>query len=74
VGRLIASGATCAAYTYLGTDTIIKTAHRPFGMAGLDLTVGNAQNGYSGLDQWGRVVDQVWASDAGAIVDDYKYG
>jgi hypothetical protein len=37
------------------------------------LTLGSAQNGYGGLDQWGRIVDQVWQS-GGVAVDEYRYG
>ena len=38
----------------------------------MTLSYGTKDNGYSGLDQWNRVVDQVWQS--GGIVDRYQYG
>jgi len=65
---------TYAAYTYLGLGTITGTAHSEVS-GGLDLTVGNAQNGYAGLDQWGRVVDQLWetAGENPTVLDEYKY-
>jgi len=65
------SSTTYAAYTYLGAGAIVNTAH-PDVTNGLDLTLGTAQNGYNGLDQWGRVVDQVWES-GGVKIDEYKY-
>jgi len=37
------------------------------------LTYG-ASGSYNGLDQWGRVVDQLWANDSSVAKDDYKYG
>jgi hypothetical protein len=58
-----------ADYTYLGPDTIVDTAH-PGVVNGLDLTMGNAQNGYNAFDQWGRVVDQLWETagqDSGSL-------
>ena len=61
-----------ADYTYFGAGTIVDTTH-PGVAGGLDLTMGNSQNGYNGLDQWGRVVDQLWQS-GGVTVDEYKYG
>ena len=66
-----------AAYTYLGAGTIVGSS-RELAVDGqndqtLELTYGTAQNGYSGLDRFGRVVDQLWKLD-GVAVDDYSYG
>ena len=38
-----------ADYTYLGAGTIVDTTH-PGVAGGLDLTMGNSQNGYSGVE------------------------
>ena len=62
---------TYAAYTYLGADTIVDTAH-PGVTGGLDLSMGPAEWIY-GLDQWSRAVDQVFKS-GDVTVDEYKYG
>ena len=66
-----------AAYTYLGAGTIVGSS-RELAVDGqndqtLELTYGTAQNGYAGLDRFGRVVDQLWKLD-GVAVDDYSYG
>ena len=53
-----------AAYTYLGAGAIVGSS-RELAVDGqndqtLELTYGTAQNGYSGLDRFGRVVEQLW--------------
>jgi len=63
-----------AQYTYLGAGTIINTAH-PGVDGGLDLTLGNKDNGYNGLDRFGRVVDQLWkkVGETPQILDEFLY-
>jgi RHS repeat-associated protein len=75
------SSATLEAYTYLGLDTVVKRAHP---QSGVDLTYikqtgesnGDAGDPYTGLDRFGRVVDQRWipASNPGAPTDRFQYG
>jgi len=65
-----------AEYTYLGAGAIVKVSH-PAVTGGLDLTYKGASNGaYTGLDRFGRVVDQKWQDTAGTPVvkDRYRYG
>lgn len=66
---------TLVAYTYLGTGTIIGQSH-PQVSGGLDLTYGNKTNGYSGLDRYGRVVDEIWQTvgENPTVLDEYAYG
>ena len=66
---------TAVEYTYLGADTITGESPQEI-TGGLDFTLGNEDNGYSGLDQFGRVVDQKWTDDAATptTLDEYKYG
>ncbi len=65
-----------ASYAYLGPDTIVTEDYtQP--QIGLDYT-GDVGDSYTGLDQYNRVIDQVWAgygSNASAgKLDEYKYG
>ena len=34
----------------------------------------SGSNSYTGWDRFGRIVDQLWANDAGTVLDEYKYG
>ncbi|HEV2292459.1 MAG TPA: RHS repeat-associated core domain-containing protein [Tepidisphaeraceae bacterium] len=67
-------------YSYLGLGTVIKRAH-PQG--GVDLTYikqgaegnGDAGDQYTGLDRFGRVVDQRWRNTSdGSHADRFAYG
>src|SRR5437868_11791652 len=74
------SGVTLEAYTYLGLDTVVKRAHP---QPGVDLTYikqtgeanGDAGDQYTGLDRFGRIVDQRWIISAtGVATDRVQYG
>jgi YD repeat-containing protein len=67
-------------YIYLGLSTIVKRAHPE---SGVDLTYikqsgdpnGDAGDQYTGLDRFGRVVDQVWRNlSQGTVTDRFQYG
>src|SRR5207253_8852713 len=71
---------TLEQYSYVGLDTVVKRAHS---QPGLDLTYikqtgesnGDAGDQYTGLDRFGRVVDQRWIVTAtGTATDRFKYG
>ena len=63
-----------AEYSYLGLNTIVKTAH-PQVAGGLNLNYDpGGDNTYTGFDRFGRVADQLWADDSGNVLDEYKYG
>jgi RHS repeat-associated protein len=68
-----ATDAAFASYEYLGLDTIVKETYDESGI-NLDYTGGS--HAYSGLDRFGRVVDQIW-KDAAAptpnVLDRYTY-
>src|SRR5439155_20779322 len=66
--------------SYLGLDTVVKRAHS---QPGVDLTYikqsgesnGDAGDQYTGLDRFGRVVDQRWIVTAnGSHTDRFQYG
>jgi RHS repeat-associated protein len=74
------SSATLEAYIYLGLDTIVERSHS---QPGVDLMYikqsgesnGDAGDQYTGLDRFGRVVDQRWIDTAtGAATDRFQYG
>jgi RHS repeat-associated protein len=66
------------AYTYLGLDTVVQRAHP---QAGVNLTyisptgaTADAGDPYTGLDRFGRVVDQLWLNtNTGTATDDFQY-
>jgi RHS repeat-associated protein len=72
VATIAGSDGTYAAYTYLGLDTIVTEDYQQ-PQVKLDYTNGSGQ--ITGLDRFGRVVDQVW-SDYGnsTTADEFKYG
>jgi RHS repeat-associated protein len=72
VATIAGSDGTYAAYTYLGVGTIVTENYQQ-PQVKLDYTDGSGQ--ITGLDRFGRVVDQVW-SDYGnsTTVDEFKYG
>ncbi len=77
----ISDGAvTLESYSYLGLSIVVKRAHP---QPGVDLTYikqtaepnGDAGDQYTGLDRFGRVVDQRWIVTAnGTHTDRFKYG
>src|SRR5262249_59882496 len=71
---------TLESYAYLGAGTVVKRAHPE---PGIDLTYikqtgesnGDAGDQYTGLDRFGRVVDQRWlVASTGTATDRFKYG
>jgi hypothetical protein len=67
-------------YTYLGLDTVVKRAHP---QPGVDLTYikqsgesnGDAGDQYTGLDRFGRVLDQRWINTGtNTATDRFQYG
>jgi RHS repeat-associated protein len=76
------ASATLEAYSYLGLDTVAKRAHP---QPGIDLTYirqsgdgfgGDGGDQYTGLDRFGRVVDQRWIPTASPQnpTDRFQYG
>jgi RHS repeat-associated protein len=70
---------TLESYSYLGLGSVVKRAHS---QPGVDLTyiklstesVGDAGDQYTGLDRFGRIVDQRWINSSNTDVDRYQYG
>jgi RHS repeat-associated protein len=71
---------TLESYSYLGLDTVVKRAHP---QPNVDLTYitpggsGDAGDQYTGLDRFGRIVDQKWQQNTTpnpTITDEFKYG
>jgi RHS repeat-associated protein len=67
-------------YDYLGLGTVVRRAHP---QPGVDLTYikqtgesnGDAGDQYTGLDRFGRIVDQRWLNNStGAATDRFQYG
>jgi RHS repeat-associated protein len=74
------SSATLESYSYLGLSIVVKRSHP---QPGVDLTYikqagesnGDAGDKYTGLDRFGRVVDQRWLVTAtGTHTDRFQYG
>jgi RHS repeat-associated protein len=71
------SGITVESYSYLGLGTVVKRAHP---QPNVDLTyigtgTGDGGDQYTGLDRFGRVVEQNWYNNTTASsTDDFKYG
>jgi RHS repeat-associated protein len=74
------SSATVESYSYLGLGTVVIRSHP---QPGVDLTYvkqtgesnGDAGDQYTGLDRFGRVVDQRWIVTAtGTATDRFQYG
>jgi RHS repeat-associated protein len=71
---------TLESYDYLGLSTVVRRAHS---QPGVDLTYikqtgeanGDAGDQYTGLDRFGRVVDQRWlVTSNGTHTDRFQYG
>jgi hypothetical protein len=76
LSSLTNSSTTLEAFSYLGLGTVVQRAHP---QPGVDLTylgtgTGPGGDKYVGLDRFGRVVDQRWATSAGVDRDRYQYG
>jgi RHS repeat-associated protein len=74
------SGGTLESYEYLGLGTVVVRAHP---QPNVDLSyvkrtgesVGDAGDQYTGLDRFGRVVDQRWLDPtSGTATDRFQYG
>jgi hypothetical protein len=73
------STATVEGYEYLGLGRVVKRTHP---QPGADLTYvklsgesnGDAGDQYTGLDRFGRVVDQRWVNGSGVALDREHYG
>ena len=74
------STGTVEAYSYLGLGTVVVRAHP---QPNVDLSyakrsgesVGDAGDQYTGLDRFGRVVDQRWRNPTtGTATDRFQYG
>jgi RHS repeat-associated protein len=74
------SSGVLEAYSYLGLATVVRRAHP---QTDIDLTyiaqtgepTGDAGDKYTGLDRFGRVVDQRWLDTAtGSATDEFQYG
>ncbi|MGC8541958.1 MAG: hypothetical protein ACP5QA_15215, partial [Phycisphaerae bacterium] len=64
-------------YSYLGLSTIVGIS-RP--QTGIDMnllgtagSVGAGGDAYTGLDQFGRIASQQWATSTGTVLDGYTY-
>jgi RHS repeat-associated protein len=71
------SSATLEAYTYLGLNTVVTRSHP---QTGVNLTYlisgGNSDGGdqYTGLDRFGRVVEERWVNpNTSTVTDDFLY-
>ena len=74
------AGTTLESYKYLGLSTVVERDHPE---DGINLTMiklagesnGDAGDQYTGLDRFGRVVDQRWldSNNSNASVDEYQY-
>jgi RHS repeat-associated protein len=59
-----------SAYKYLGLGQIVEEDD-----AGDTLTYLNSlKTNVTGLDRFGRVIDQKWTNDVGTVIDEYQYG
>jgi RHS repeat-associated protein len=74
------STGTLESYSFLGLDTVVIRSHP---QPGIDLTYvkqgsesnGDAGDQYTGLDRFGRVVDQRWVNTStGTATDRFQYG
>ena len=73
------AGGVLESYKYLGLDTVVERDHP---QTGVNLTyisqtgsTGDAGDQYTGLDRFGRVVDQNWYdTTTSSSTDDFQYG
>jgi RHS repeat-associated protein len=67
ISSITDSGGSLQSYTYLGLSTPVTFTDGN----GTKLTYG--ATGSTGLDQFGRVVDQNWQNSSGTSIDDFQY-
>jgi YD repeat-containing protein len=71
------SSATLEGYTYLGLDTLVQRSHPQNGVNQTYITPGGNPDGgdqYTGLDRFGRVVEQRWVNtNTSSNTDDFLY-
>jgi RHS repeat-associated protein len=75
------SGGTVESYKYLGLDTVVERDHP---QNNINLTYikqgsdpnanGDGGDQYTGLDRFGRVIDQNWVNASGISTDRFQYG
>jgi hypothetical protein len=69
---------TLESYSYLGLGTVVKRAHPQPNVDLSYVTAGGSGDGgdqYTGLDRFGRVVEQKWLNNGtSTTTDDFKYG
>jgi RHS repeat-associated protein len=71
------SSATLEAYTYLGLNTVVTRSHPQTGINQTYLIPGGNTDGgdpYTGLDRFGRVVEDRWVNpNTNTVTDDFLY-
>jgi RHS repeat-associated protein len=78
LGSISDASGVLEAYLYLGLDAVVERDHP---QTGVDLTyisptgaIGDAGDPYTGLDRFGRVVEQLWLNrNTGTVTDDFQY-
>ena len=80
-GMLSASNATLSSesYSYLGLATVVFKSTPVATLSYIQATGDTSANTdagdkYTGLDRFGRVIDQVWRNSSGSVIDRYQYG
>ena len=78
---LSASNATLSSesYSYLGLGRVVEKTTPVATLSYIQATGDTAANTdagdkYTGLDRFGRVIDQVWRNSSGSVIDRYQYG
>ena len=79
LSSIVDGSTTLESYDYLGYGTVVRRAHA---QPGVDLTYiklsgesnGSAGDQYTGMDQFGRVIDQRWTTSGGTTADRFAYG
>jgi hypothetical protein len=66
-------------YSYLGLATVVEKSTPVatlsyFQHSGDTAANTDAGDKYTGLDRFGRVIDQVWRNSSGSVIDRYQYG
>jgi YD repeat-containing protein len=80
-GMLSASNATLSSesYSYLGLGQVVVKSTPVANLSYIQATGDTSANTdagdkYTGLDRFGRVIDQVWRNSSGSVIDRYQYG
>ena len=71
-----ATSTVLESYKYLGLSAIVERDHPETGVNITYIGTGTGDGGdmYTGLDRFGRVVDQKWVTSGGTVKDEYQYG